>query len=405
MLNTQRKIIRPDTAEGVRDAVQAALADAAPLAVEGTGSKAAIGKPVQAAATLSTAALSGITLYEPEELVLSARAGTPMAEIEAALQARGQRLEFEPIDYGPLLGQPAGEGTLGGAISCNLSGPRRIKQGAARDHILGIAAVSGRGEIYRAGGRVVKNVTGYDLSKGMTGAWGTLSILTDITIKVMPDAETETTLVLRNLQDDEAAGALSAAMGSSAEASGAAHLPYGVAAGVLDGRFGKQAATLVRLEGFGPSVAARAGHLAQAMERVGAVERLERDESRLLWRQVRDVAPFAGPDHRAVWRLSVTPTRGPEIVMALRMHMAADALYDWQCGLIFLRLEHGVEAERIRAVIAQHGGGHATLVRAGLDERLSTPVFQPQPPALAALSQRLRAQFDPQSILNPGRMG
>ena len=166
MLNTQRKIIRPDTAEGVRDAVQAALADAAPLAVEGTGSKAAIGKPVQAAATLSTAGLSGITLYEPEELVLSARAGTPMAEIEDALQARGQRLEFEPIDYGPLLGQPAGEGTLGGTMSCNLSGPRRIKQGAARDHILGIAAVSGRGEIYRAGGRVVKNVTGYDLSKG-----------------------------------------------------------------------------------------------------------------------------------------------------------------------------------------------------------------------------------------------
>ncbi|KAA0971869.1 glycolate oxidase subunit GlcE [Aureimonas fodinaquatilis] len=396
---------QPQTAEDVRDIVLDAVAQATPLAIEGTGTKHFLGKPVQAAATLSTAGLSGVTLYEPEELVLSARAGTPMAEIEAVLKARGQRLEFEPLDYGPLLGQPAGQGTLGGVMSCNLSGPRRIKQGAARDHILGVGAVSGRGEIYKAGGRVVKNVTGFDLSKGLTGAYGTLSVLTDITIKVMPDSQSETTLLLRDMQDDEAMGALSAAMGSPGEVSAAAHLPYGVAGRVLDGALGKNAATLMRLEGFGPSVKARAAHLGAALEKVGRVERLEDDESRALWRDVRDVTPFAGPDHRVVWRLSVTPTRAADVVMALRMHIAADALYDWQGGLVFLRLEHGVEAERIRAVIAAHGGGHATLLRASMDERLTNPVFQPQPAALAALSQRLKQQFDPVGILNPGRMG
>ncbi|WP_062229408.1 glycolate oxidase subunit GlcE [Aureimonas frigidaquae] len=394
----------PHSVAAVRDCVAAAVADAAPLAVEGAGTKREIGRPARATRTLSLAGLTGITLYEPDELVLSARAGTPIAEIEAALAERGQRLEFEPIDYGPMLGQAAGGGTLGGVVSCNLSGPRRIKQGAARDHVLGVCAVSGRAEVFKAGGRVVKNVTGYDLSKGLTGAWGTLAVITDLTIKVMPDCEAETTLVLRNLQDEEAAGALAAAMGSSAEVSGAAHLPYGVAAGVLDGALGRASATLVRLEGFGPSVAARARHLGGAMERVGTLERIEGAQSRALWRDVRDVRPFAGPDHRAVWRLSVTPSRAPELVMALRMHMAADAVYDWQGGLIFLRLEHGVEAERIRAAVAGHGGGHATLIRAPLEARMAVPVFQPQPPALAALAERLRRQFDPAEILNPGRM-
>ncbi|MBC8130504.1 MAG: FAD-binding protein, partial [Rhizobiaceae bacterium] len=216
-------ILHPRTPEEVREIVAAGISEGSPLAIEGAGSKRGIGRPVQAAHTLSLEHMTGVTLYEPDELVLSAKAGTPIAEIERLVDEANQRLEFEPIDYGPLHGLPAGQGTLGGVVACNLSGPRRLKQGAARDHVLGVTAVSGRAEIFKSGGRVVKNVTGYDLSKGLTGSYGTLAVMTDITIKVLPKSETEATLVVRGLDDAAAAGAMSAAMGSSAEASGAAH--------------------------------------------------------------------------------------------------------------------------------------------------------------------------------------
>jgi glycolate oxidase FAD binding subunit len=398
-------ILSPSSVAEARDIVAAAISEEAPLAIEGTGSKRNLGRPVQAARTLSLAKMSGVTLYEPEELVLSARAGTPIAEIEALLDQHRQRLEFEPMDYGPLFGLAAGQGTIGGVVACNLSGPRRLKQGAARDHVLGVAAVSGRAEIFKSGGRVVKNVTGYDLPKGLTGSFGTLAVMTDITVKVMPKAETETTLVLRGLGDEQAAGAMAAAMGSSAEVSGAAHLPALVARRVLSGELGSDPATLIRLEGFGPSVAARAAHLGAALSKVGRLERLEGEASVALWRDVRDAKPFADGTMRPVWRLSCAPTRGHEVVMALRMHLAVDAFYDWQGGLVWLRLDGEPEAAMIRAALAAHGGGHAFLARAEDGARAATPVFQPQPGPLAALSGRLKDQFDPKGVLNPGRMG
>ncbi|KQT87951.1 glycolate oxidase subunit GlcE [Aurantimonas sp. Leaf443] len=398
-------VYRPRGVEEVRDIVAASVSAGEPLSVEGTGSKRGLGRPVQAARTLSLSAMSGVTLYEPEELVLSARAGTPIAEIEALVDANRQRLEFEPMDLGPLFGRPQGEGTLGGVVSCNLSGPRRLKQGAARDHVLGLTAVSGRAEIFKAGGRVVKNVTGYDLSKGLTGSFGTLAVLTDITIKVLPKAQTETTLVLRGLSEEEAAGAMAAAMGSPAEVSGAAHLPAHVAARVASGALGRESATAIRLEGFGPSVAARAEHLGKALGKVAPLERLEGEASQALWRDIRDVRPFADGTQRPVWRISCTPTRGHEIVMALRMAAAAEAFYDWQGGLVWLRLDGDPEAAAVREAVRRHGGGHAMLVRAADGLRAAADVFHPQPAPLAALSRRLKEQFDPAGVLNPGRMG
>jgi len=398
-------IFHPRSTEEVRDVVAAAVGSGEPLAIEGAGSKRGLGRPVQAARTLSLAGLSGVTLYEPDELVLSAKAGTPIAEIEALVGAHGQRLEFEPMDYGPLLGLPAGQGTIGGVIACNLSGPRRVKQGAARDHILGVSAVSGRAEIFKSGGRVVKNVTGYDLSKGLTGSFGTLAVMTDITVKVLPKSETETTLVLRGLPDAEAAQAMAAAMGSPAEVSGAAHLPAYVAARVAGGALGDESATLVRLEGFGPSVAARAKHLGDALAKVGRLEQAHGPDSSAIWRDVRDVRPFSDGTQKPVWRISCTPSEGHALVMSLRLHAAVDAFYDWQGGLVWLKLEDGPEAGLVRAALQRHGGGHAFLVRASDSVRAATPVFHPQPAPLAALAQRLRDQFDPAGVLNPGRMG
>lgn len=398
-------IFTPTTADEVLSAVQWAASEEAPVEIIGHGSKRGIGRPSQTEHTLDLSKLSGVTLYEPAELVLSARAGTPMAEIEKLLADNGQQLAFEPMDYSALLGGERGRGTIGGVLAANLSGPRRLKAGAARDHILGINAVSGRGEAFKSGGRVVKNVTGYDMSKLMANSWGTLAVCTDVTFKVLPAAETEVTLAVRGLLDDHAAAAMALAMGSSAEVSSAAHMPYPAVTRIADGELGSDAATLLRVEGFGPSVAYRIKALKNLLKNAGPLEEISGEASRKIWTDIRDCAPFAGGDQKPVWRVSMAPADGHAMVMQLRMQAAVSAFYDWQGGLIWLSLEQGEpEAELLRALVKRHGGGHATLVRANPAERAATPVFEPQAPAHAALSARLKSEFDPKGILNPGRM-
>jgi glycolate oxidase FAD binding subunit len=253
--------LRPDSAQSVLDAVSWAAAQEIPLEILGHGSRRGIGRPVQAEHTLDLSGLTGVTLYEPEELVLSARAGTPMAEVEKLLRDANQAFAFEPMDCGPLFGKPRGQGTIGGVLASNACGPRRIKAGAARDHVLGIHAVSGRGEAFKSGGRVVKNVTGYDLSKGLAGSWGTLAVVTDVTFKVLPRPEHEASLVISGLDDARAIAVLCEAMGTPWDVSGAAHLPENIAGLVPHGAAGGGAATLIRLEGFPPSVEYRAEKL------------------------------------------------------------------------------------------------------------------------------------------------
>ena len=386
----------------MREAVAWAVSEETALAVRGHGSKGAMGRPVQTALTLDLADLSGVTLYEPEELVLSAKAGTPLSELRALLAENGQEFAFEPMDYGPLLGGAAGRGTLGGLFATNLSGPRRLKMGAARDHVLGIRAVTGRADIVKSGGRVVKNVTGYDLSKGLAGSWGTLAVATELTFKVLPRPETEETVVLGGLDEAEAAEAMAAAMGSSAEVSAAAHLPETVRRHVAGGAFSGPA-TVLRIDGFAPSVAARGEQLARLF-RDRPVDRLDADASARLWREIRDVAPYADGTDRPVWRVSTAPGAGHLLVAALRMHAGVDAFYDWQGGLVWMRMEGDPEAELVRAALARLGGGHATLVRADPGLRAAVPVFQPQAAPLHALAKRLKQQFDPGAVLNPGRM-
>jgi glycolate oxidase FAD binding subunit len=394
----------PTTSAETLSAVQWALANESPLEIVGHGSKRGIGRPLQCEHTLDLSKLSGVTLYEPAELVLSAKAGTPLAEIEKLLAENGQQLAFEPMDYGPLLGGEPGRGTIGGALAANLSGPRRLKAGAARDHILGINAVSGRGEAFKSGGRVVKNVTGYDLSKAMAGSWGTLAVLTDVIFKVLPAAETETTLAIRGLLDD-AAAAMALAVGSSAEISSAAHLPEGIAGRVSSGAIGGEPATLLRIEGFGPSVAYRAAGVRDLLKAAGPIDEISGEASKALWREIRDCTPFADGSDRPVWRVSMAPSQAHKMALALRMQTPAEAFYDWQGGLVWLRMQDHPEAETLRRLVRKFGGGHATLARANPSHRASLPVFEPQPAALTALSARLKEQFDPKGILNPGRMG
>jgi glycolate oxidase FAD binding subunit len=374
------------------------------LEVTGAGSKRAIGRPSQTDFTLDLSGLSGVTLYEPEELVLSAWAGTPLAEIETLLEKNNQQLAFEPMDYGPLLGGLAGQGTLGGALATNLSGPRRIKAGAARDHFLGVTAVTGRAETIKSGGRVVKNVTGYDMCKLLAGSWGTLAAMTDVTIKVLPKAESEATVIVEGLDDARACAAMAAAMGSSCDVSGAAHLPDHVAS-YFDGLPRPEAATALRLEGFTPSVKHRKEALTALMKPFGPVALLDEKESRALWRSVRQVKPFAAEAARArpLWRISTAPSRGHEIAAAITP--AAQMFYDWAGGLLWVAMPFADEpdAGSIRTAV-NSVGGHATLVRAPAPVRASVEVFEPQEAALRALAKRVKESFDPKGVLNPGRM-
>jgi glycolate oxidase FAD binding subunit len=396
--------LKPRDAKEVEEAVRWALGNDKSLELAGQGTKRGIGRPSQTDLTLDLSGLTGVTLYEPAELVLSARAGTPIDEIEVLLEKNNQELAFEPMDYGPLLGGEANRGTLGGVIAANLSGPRRIKSGAARDHFLGVTAVTGRAETIKSGGRVVKNVTGYDLCKVLAGSWGTLGAMTDITVKVLPKAETEATVLVAGLDDARACAAMAAAMGSSCDVSGAAHLPDHVASW-FDGLPRPEASTVLRLEGFAPSVVHRKGALAALMKSYGPVAVLDEKNSHALWQSIRHVKPFAGEATRArpLWRISVPPSRGHEIAAAITP--AAQMFYDWGGGLIWVAMPFADEpdATAIRGAVAAVGG-HATLIRAPAAVRAAVGVFASEDPASSALAKRVKESFDPKGVLNPGRM-
>ena len=402
---------RPENVEQVAEVVAWAAAEKAPLEVVGRGSKRDFGRPLQTGHGLDLSALSGILLYEPGELVLSARAGTPMAEIESALRDNNQQMAFEPADLAPLYGGAVGAGSIGGAIACNLSGPRRIKAGAARDHFLGFQAASGRGELFKSGGRVVKNVTGYDLSKLLAGSHGTLAVLTDVTIKVMPAPEKSRTVLLYGLDDAGAAVAMQLAMNSAHEVSAAAHLPAPVAAaarvpGVADAG---GAVTALRVEGPGVSVEYRCAALRRELADLGETGELHTHNTGLLWTMVRDVHPLLDKPEAAIWRLSVPPAAGPRVAAQCARGNKALSYYDWAGGLIWLALTLTGDAAAdagaawVRGAIAADGG-HATLMRASTQVRSAVSVFQPQDPASAALTARMKDSFDPNRVLNPGRM-
>jgi glycolate oxidase FAD binding subunit len=320
------------------------------------------------------------------------------------LERAEQMLAFEPGDWGPLFGGAAARQTLGGMLACNLAGPRRIKQGAARDHLLGFHAVSGRGEAFKAGGRVVKNVTGYDLSKLMAGSHGTLAVLTEVTVKVLPRPEATGTLVWSGLDDQRAVAAMTQALNSPHEVGGAAHLPDAVAAGVLPGVSG--AATLIRVEGPRPSVEARAAALGQELAEFGRAEVLLEAAATAPWRALADVRPFAAEQNRTIWRISVAPQGGSTVAAAISRALDARIFFDWGGGLLWCAISGNpadAGADIVRAA-TKTAGGHATLIRASDELRARLPVFEPQPPALEALSRRIKESFDPKRILNPGRM-
>jgi len=399
-------------AQEVEDAVRAAIANEQPLEIIGHGTKRPVGQPMATNAVLELSALNAVTAYEPNELIITVQAGAPVADVLSLIDSRNQQFAFEPINTSLLLGTPETEGTIGGMIAAGLAGPRRIKSGGARDHLLGAHAVSGFGESFKAGGKVVKNVTGYDLCKLLAGSWGTLAVMTEVTLKVTPRPESERTLVLRGLDDVTANRAMTQALGSPYDVSGAAHLP-GSALRTTGGALADiaapdQALTLLRLEGITSSASHRAQSLREALKSFGTADLIEDEASADLWRAVRDVEPFAASGPRAlwpVWRIVCPPASGGAFGQALQRESGGEVIYDWGGGLIWAALPPAADghAKALRQRVDKIGG-HASLIRASDEVRASVDVFQPQPSGLAALGLRVKHSFDPRNILNRGRL-
>lgn len=397
--------LKPEDQIGLTDAILTAIADKTPMEIVGSGTMRAVGRPLAVPAKLDLSGLTGLNFYEPEELVLSAKAGSRRSEIAALLAAHRQAFAFEPPDFARLLGSNEG-GTLGGMIAANLSGPRRIRSGALRDHILGFSAVSGRGESFKCGGRVMKNVTGYDLPKLMAGSWGTLCALTEVTVKVMPAPETTATLLLFGLSDEAAGAAMREAMQSPLDVSGAAHLPADVSriSALAEIASAGSSVTLLRLEGFAESVSFRLAELASAVSGEQAV--LDPQRSAAAWAEIRDVHLLVEPRERIIWRVSLPPTEGARAMRHIRTAApAALGYYDWAGGLLWVSVplsDHG-STQVVRGAIAP-ATGHATLIRGPQALRASVFVFEPLPDPLAKLTESVKRAFDPCGVLNPGRM-
>ena len=398
-------------AKDVEEVVRAAIANEQPLEIIGHGSKRGIGHAMATNAVLDVSALNAITAYEPNELIVTLQAGAPLADVLSLIDAKNQQFAFEPMNTAPLLGTPA-LGTIGGMIASGLAGPRRIKAGGARDHLLGAHAVSGFGDSFKTGGKVVKNVTGYDLCKLLAGSWGTLSVMTEVTLKVMPKPEAERTLLLRGLDDAVANKAMTAALGSPFDVSGAAHLPTSAFRTKIEGLGDiagqSEALTVLRLEGITASAAHRAGSLRELLAPFGTATLVEDTVSAALWTTIRDVLPFAAGGALGawpVWRIVCPPASGAALGTLLARETGGDVIYDWGGGLIWAALPPKPDAhatavrERVNAA-----GGHATLTRAAEGIRRTIDVFHPQAAGLAALSERVRASFDPKTILNRGRL-
>jgi len=404
-------ILKPRDAKDVEQAVRAAIASEQPLEIIGHGSKRAIGRPMATNAVLDLSALNAVKSYEPNELIITVEAGAPLSDVKSLIDSKNQCLAFEPMDTSPLLGTPA-IGTIGGMIGAGLAGPRRIQAGGARDHLLGAHAVSGFGDSFKAGGKVVKNVTGYDLCKLLAGSWGTLAVVTEVTLKVVPKPESERTLVLRGLDEVTANEAMTAALGSPFDVSGAAHVPRSAlrappsALGALG--LSQKALTLLRLEGIAVSAMHRAASLAKVLSRFGAAEILEDEVSAQVWRCIRDAEPFAAQGALGawpVWRIVCPPASGSVLGEHLAREAGGEVFYDWGGGLIWAALppKGDAHAELVRRHVAS-AGGHAMLLRASEQMRRHVDVFHPLDSGVAALTERVRHSFDPKGLLNRGRM-
>ena len=396
-------MLTPNSEAELAEAIGEAYRTVEPILVCGQGSKQATMRPVQAARSVSTRNLTGITLYSPTELIVSAKSGTSLAEIEATLADNNQHLIAEPPDYSFLLGS-TGPQTIGGVVAAGLSGPRRVAWGATRDHVMGVRAVNGKGETIRSGGRVLKNVTGLDICKLLTGSHGTLAVMSEITLKVLPAPERRATLAIAGLDPVRGVAALSAALGSPYAVSAAAYLPAEAVAQLPAISWLNGPVTLARIEDFAPSVTYRTERLRADLAEYGAAEILDDGASRAVWSAVRDALPLPASAEDAIWRVSVRPSAGPRVMASVAAAFGAKCFLDWGGGLVWIAGQASEAAHLAVCAAARQERGTWQLFRAPEALRSICAVIPPEAEPLARIGVRVKLAFDPKSILNPGRM-
>lgn len=395
-MSTQR--FRPasdhEAAELIGDAARAGTR----FEIISSGTKRHLGRPVDANAILDMSAVAGIIDYKPEELVLSARAGTRLAEIERLLAQNNQALGFEPCEWGPMLGAPTGIQTIAGVVAADVCGPRRVKSGSVRDHVIGCRFINGHGEVIKAGGTVIKNVTGFDIPKLMCGAFGTLGVLTEVTLRVLPRAKYSATLILRDQPPEEGLSTLIAAAQTPADATALVYLPVPAIDLVDPAGGGSRGEALIRIEGTTAAIEERIA-LLRAKFPETEVALLNDEETQILFRTIGNGSLFGREDD--IWRLCVPSSHAANAITEAH----AQLWYaDWAGGLLWLQLPASAEiAERLRGITAAFGG-HATLFRAGSEARRAIDVFEPEAPVRSRLTTAIKQAFDPQRVFNRGRM-
>jgi glycolate oxidase FAD binding subunit len=389
-----RTHIRPRNAGELAAEIVDAAASGKTFEISAGGTKLGLGGPVSSDAVLDVAGLSSVEFYEPEELVMKIGVGALLADIRQMLSEKRQRLAFDPPDYGRVLESRADAGTIGGVVACNIAGPRRLLGGAPRDALLGFEGANGRGELFKAGGRTVKNVTGYDLSKLMAGSHGVLAVLTTVTLKVVPAPETEATLLIRGLTESEAVQVMLDAHGMSVEVAGAAHLPKELSA---------VPQTALRLEGPRASVQARLVELEHRFHRIADVEKIADAQSAAFWVGVRDLGALRAQPAESIWRLLLPAAHSVRVVRSV----GGRALYDWGGSQVFVAVPTAKIANDVTSVreLVSQVGGRANLFRAPDLVRRKCGAYHPRAPIHEELNERTRQAFDPARILNPGRLG
>lgn len=366
-------LLTPRDAQDLRQIVCDAASRGERLELQGGGTRAGFGAP-RDARCVAMAGFAGVLDYDPAELVLTVRPATPLAEVQALVAAEGQMLAFEPFgDAGA---------TVGGTVAAGVAGSRRVTAGSARDHLLGLTAISGRGETFVAGAKVVKNVTGYDLPKLMAGSWGQLGAMTELTLKVLPAPRLTITLAAEGLTPEQAHAAMACALGSNADVSAAAHLSRGL--------------TLLRVAGFAPSVEARCAALPGLLSGHCALQRLGESEAAPLWAEAMTASGLAG---ETLWRVHLPPRKAAALVATLEP-LDIDWAMDWGGARVWIA--HAGSGVEVRAAAAALGG-EATLVRADAAMRATVPAFHPKSAGVAALEHRVRRAFDPAGVFATSR--
>lgn len=399
-------VLRPAADWELASFLSEATATSTPVEIFGGHTKAQLGRPRTAAAAISTHVLRGIRSYQPAERIITVQAGCLISDLERELAPHGQMLGFEPVDVATVFGEKPGRATIGGVICSNLAGSRRIAAGGIGDHLVGIKAVAGTGEVIQSGGPVARGNAGLNLTRVLVGSWGTLAALVEVSLRVAPVPQATRTIVSLGLSEEIAIEAMSGAMQTPYGVTGTVHLEPPIASRLWSDGLGSdgRSVTAIRLENMAHAMPGCLERLQVALAAYGDVHVLDDEKSEILWHELRQLLVLPHSE-TPLWRISTLPSKAFEVVSAIRRYISVDAYYDWSGGLIWLEVPQSADAgaTEIRRVVASTGG-HATLIRASADVKAAIDVFEPMHSGVELMTRRLKQVFDPAGILNPGRI-